>query len=81
SGPSVVMILEGENAVEVVRKMCGATDPSKAIPGSIRGDYGMSICQNIIHASDSVKTSEREVKIFFKDEEIMEYSLAAGPWI
>ena len=81
SGPSVVMILEGENTVEIVRKMCGATDPGKALPGTIRGDYGMRITHNIIHASDSLSASEREIKIFFREDEIIKYRLAAGPWI
>ncbi len=81
SGPSVLMILEGENAVEVVRNMCGATDPRKALPGTIRGDYGMRITQNIIHASDSISASESEIEIFFREEEIVDYRLAAEPWI
>ena len=81
SGPSVVMILEGDQAIEIVRQMCGTTDPLQADPGTIRGDYGMSIRQNIIHASDSVESAEREIDIFFKKEEIIDYKLAARPWI
>ena len=81
SGPSVVMILEGDQAVEIVRQMCGTTDPLQADPGTIRGDYGMSIRQNIIHASDSLESAEREIEIFFKKEEIIDYKLAARPWI
>ncbi len=81
SGPSVAMILEGENVIEVVRKMCGATDPMKAEPGTIRGDLGMRIRQNIIHASDSDRSSSREIEIFFKADEIVEYMLAARSWI
>lgn len=81
SGPSVVMVLEGENGIEVVRKMCGATDPMKAEPGTIRGDFGMRIRQNIIHASDSDRSSAREIGIFFSEDEIVEYKLAARSWI
>ncbi|MBN1619088.1 nucleoside-diphosphate kinase [candidate division WOR-3 bacterium] len=81
SGPSVAMILEGENVIEVVRKMCGATDPMKAEPGTIRGDLGMRIRQNIIHASDSDRSSSREIEIFFKADEIIEYKLATRSWI
>ncbi len=81
SGPSVVMILEGEKAVKMVRTMCGATDPGQALPGTVRGDYGMRIGQNIIHASDSAEASGREIRIFFKDDEIVEYRLASEPWV
>lgn len=81
SGPSVIMVLEGENVIEVVRKMCGATDPMKAEPGTIRGDFGMRIRQNIIHASDSESSAMREMGIFFDEKEIIEYSLATRSWI
>lgn len=81
SGPSVVMVLEGENVIEVVRMMCGATDPMKADSGTIRGDFGMRIRQNIIHASDSDRSASREIGIFFDEDEIIEYSLATRSWI
>jgi len=63
----VAAVLEGRAAVEVVRKMIGSTDPVKAEPGTIRGDYGMDITENIIHASDSVESFKREVKILFPE--------------
>lgn len=63
----VVMVLEARGAVEVVRKMIGATDPVRAEPGTIRGDYGLEITDNIIHASDSQESYEREYRIFFGD--------------
>ncbi|MBA7650685.1 Nucleoside diphosphate kinase [subsurface metagenome] len=81
SGPCVIMILEGEKAVDIMRLVCGPTDPSKAMPGTIRGDYGIRITQNVIHASDSLEAAEREIKLFFKEDEIIEYRLAAGAWI
>jgi len=63
----VAAVLEGRNAVEVVRKMIGSTDPVKAEPGTIRGDYALDITENIIHASDSKESFEREVKILFPE--------------
>jgi nucleoside-diphosphate kinase len=65
SGPSVAMVLEGDEAVEVVRAVNGATDGRKAAPGSIRGDYSMSNRENLVHGSDSVESAEREIAIFF----------------
>jgi len=65
SGSVVAMILEGENAIEVVRVMIGSTDSSKASPGSIRGDYGLGLTANVIHASDSVESFIKESKVIF----------------
>jgi nucleoside-diphosphate kinase len=79
-GPSIVMVLEGRYAISVVRKMAGATDPKDAAPGTIRGDYGLDVgdaIYNIIHASDSEETAEREIKLFFKEDELFEYCKAA----
>ncbi|MCQ6253937.1 nucleoside-diphosphate kinase [Methanocaldococcus sp.] len=70
SGRIVVMVIEGENAISVVRKMIGKTNPSEAEPGTIRGDFALSTPDNVIHASDSKKSAEREIKLFFKDDEI-----------
>ncbi|GAB2881393.1 nucleoside-diphosphate kinase [Streptomyces mayteni] len=65
SGPSVVMVVEGERVIEGLRVMAGPTDPIVASPGSIRGDYGTIVRENLIHASDSEESAERELKIFF----------------
>jgi nucleoside-diphosphate kinase len=65
SGPVVAAIIEGENAVSVVRAMCGATDPCQAVPGTIRGDFALSLDANIIHSSDSVESAKREIQNFF----------------
>nr|3VVU_A Chain A, Nucleoside diphosphate kinase [synthetic construct]3VVU_B Chain B, Nucleoside diphosphate kinase [synthetic construct] len=73
SGPVVAMVLEGKNVVEVVRKMIGATNPKEAAPGTIRGDFGMSVGKNVIHGSDSLESAEREISLFFKDEELVEW--------
>ncbi len=71
SGPIVAMIVEGEEAVSVVRIMIGQTDGRKAQPGTIRGDYSLDIMKNIVHASDSVESFEREYKVVFSDYEIV----------
>lgn len=77
--PVIVMVLEGKDAVEVVRSMTGATNCRKAAPGTIRGDFGLSGQENIVHASDSVENAKIEVNRFFKPEEIFDYSLLVRP--
>ncbi|MCG2888531.1 MAG: nucleoside-diphosphate kinase [Sulfolobales archaeon] len=71
SGPVVAMVIEADEAVSVVRKMIGATDPKEALPGTIRGDYALSKAENVIHASDSPEKASREISIFFKENEII----------
>ena len=66
---SVVMVIQGEEAIHAVRKMVGATDPAEAEVGTIRGDFGSSITQNVVHAADNKKNTIREMEIFFKDYE------------
>ncbi len=70
STPIIAAIFEGEGAVEVIRKLMGATDPAKAETGTIRGDFGWDIERNVIHGSDSVETAEEEIKLFFSENEI-----------
>lgn len=65
SGPSVALVVEGERVIEGVRALAGPTDPIQATPGSIRGDFGTIVRENLIHASDSEESAEREMKIFF----------------
>jgi nucleoside-diphosphate kinase len=67
SGPAVALVLEGDEAVEVVRALNGATDGRKAAPGSIRGDFSLSNRENLVHGSDSIESAEREIGIFFPD--------------
>jgi nucleoside-diphosphate kinase len=67
SGPMLAMILEGDEAVEVVRALNGATDGRKAAPGTIRGDLSLSNRENLVHGSDSPESAEREIKIWFPD--------------
>jgi nucleoside-diphosphate kinase len=64
-GPSVALIVEGERVVEGVRALAGPTDPIAAAPGTVRGDYGTVVRENLIHASDSEESAQREIKIFF----------------
>jgi nucleoside-diphosphate kinase len=65
SGPVLIARLEGENAIDVWRTLMGPTDPASAPPGTIRGDFGLVITENIVHGSDSPESAERELKLFF----------------
>ena len=66
-GPLVAIVAEGERAIEAFRALAGTTDPVKAAPGTIRGDYALQVSQNIVHGSDSPESAEREIKIFFPE--------------
>jgi len=74
SGPSVSMVIEGKNAIAVMRSINGATNPVNAATGSIRGDLALDTGRNVVHASDSPESAAREISIHFKDTEISEYS-------
>ncbi|MCK4283112.1 MAG: nucleoside-diphosphate kinase [Candidatus Brocadiae bacterium] len=81
SGPVVAMVLEGKNAVSVVRKMMGETFGCDSAPGTIRGDLALSNRFNLIHGSDTVETAEREVRAFFSEDELVRYDEDATRWI
>ena len=81
SAPVVVMLVEGPQAITVMRAMMGTTNSSVAAPGTIRGDYGLSNRHNLIHGSDSPESAAREIALFFKPEEIFSYRRATEPWI
>ncbi len=81
SAPVVAMVVEGKNAVKVVRKLVGATNPSEAEPGTIRGDFGLDLGRNVVHASDSPASAEREIKLFFREEEILDYGRESDVWV
>lgn len=81
SSPVVAMCWEGKNVVAMAREMMGATNPANANPGSIRGAYGMDISRNIIHGSDSVTSAEREINLYFKQAELLEYKKAGEEWL
>jgi nucleoside-diphosphate kinase len=67
SGPVVAMVVAGESAVKLMRKMIGALVPEKALPGTIRGDFTVSTCENLIHGSDSLETAESEIALWFPE--------------
>jgi nucleoside-diphosphate kinase len=73
-GPVFLMVWEGHNVVSIVRKVIGATNPQEAAPGTIRGDYGIDIGRNVIHASDSPESAAREISIHFKSQDLTIYT-------
>jgi nucleoside-diphosphate kinase len=81
SGPVVVAVVRGKNVIETVRTMVGATNPVKAAPGTIRGDFGLEIGRNLIHASDSPESGEREAGIFFASNELVAMERSVDRWI
>jgi nucleoside-diphosphate kinase len=81
SAPSVALVIEGDEAVAVVRKMMGKTNAAEAEPGTIRGDFGITIGRNLIHGSDSVATAKREIGLFFKPEELLDYARVDETWL
>lgn len=81
SGPAVAMVWEGEGAIGVVRSLMGATDPRAAAPGTIRGDLALSIGMNVVHGSDSPESAAREIALFFRPEELVDYRRDADRWL
>lgn len=81
SGPIIAAVLEGRNAIDVVRQTMGATDPAKAAPGTVRGDLALDIGRNLIHGSDSPESADREIPIFFRPEDLVAYRRDVDPWI
>ncbi len=81
SSPIVALVVEGKGAVEVVRRLVGETDPLKAAPGTIRGDFGLDIGHNLVHGSDSAEAAEREIGLFFSAGEVLDYPRELEPWI
>ncbi len=74
SGPVVLLVLEGEKAVELVRHMNGATNPKNALPGTIRFDFAPNTGENIVHSSDSPESAAREIEFWFKGQNLVEYT-------
>jgi len=74
SGPSVSMVIKGKNAVVIMRAVNGATNPVEALPGTIRGDFAVETGRNVVHASDSPESAQREIAIHFKESEVTSYS-------
>lgn len=81
SAPVVVMVIAGPSAIEVVRKMMGATDSRQADPGTIRGDWGLSKQANLVHGSDSPQTAATEIALFFRPDELLNYDRADQKWV
>ena len=81
SSPVVVIALQGKDVINISRKMMGATFGSKAEPGTIRGDYGVSNSFNLIHGSDSPESAARELKLFFKPDELLDWQPASQGWV
>ena len=81
SSPIVAMVLQGPNAVELVRNTMGVTKPMEATPGTIRGDLGLDIGRNLIHGSDSPENATGEIALFFESDEICRYDRTIDPWI
>lgn len=74
SGPILAMVIEGPEAISVVRRLIGETSSFNAESGTIRGDFGINVTKNVVHASDSIKNAENEILFFFKEHEILRYA-------
>ena len=81
AGPVIVFAFEGDDVIAVSRKLIGKTFCSKAEPGTIRGDFGHSNQYNLVHGSDSPESAERELALFFGDDELFQYDLPCGNWL
>ena len=80
-GPVVVGVLQGNEAITVVRTMLGATNGTAAAPGTVRGDFSISKQNNLIHGSDSPESADREIALWFKKEELVDYTIAGHEWV
>lgn len=81
SAPVVAMVWEGDGVVAAARKIIGATNPLNAEPGTIRGDFGANIGRNLIHGSDAIETAQREIALWFKDEELVSWQPTIQSWV
>ncbi len=81
SGPVVAMVWEGKGVIAAIRTLMGKTNPAEALPGTIRGDFAVVMDMNIIHGSDSPASAQREISLFFKENEILDYRRDADQWI
>lgn len=81
SSPIIAIVFQGRNAVEIIRQVMGETDPAKACSGTIRGDFGIDIGHNLVHGSDSLKNASKEIELFFKTEEILNYDRELDKWL
>ena len=81
SGPVLIAVLEGTNAIRVVRATVGGTNPAEAAPGTIRADFALEIGRNLVHASDSEENAQKEIKLYFKDAELYTVNRETDKWI
>ena len=81
SGPVFAMVWEGEGVIQTARDMMGTTNPQEASPGTIRGDFGITVGKNVIHGSDSSESAEREIGLFFNKDDILSYTKQDSEWI
>ncbi|WP_438432352.1 nucleoside-diphosphate kinase [Gorillibacterium sp. sgz500922] len=81
SGPVFAMVWEGDRVIPLCRSMMGKTDALEAAPGTIRGDFAVHMNFNLIHGSDSAESAAREIKLFFKDDELLEYDKVLSVWV
>jgi nucleoside-diphosphate kinase len=81
SGPVVVAVIEGPDAIDTVRKTMGATNPAQADPGTIRADFGLEIGRNLVHGSDGTDTAAYEIPLYFTEAEVLSYERAVDAWL
>lgn len=81
SGPVVIAVIEGQDAIDITRRTMGATNPADAAPGTIRADFGLEIGRNLVHGSDGPDTAAYEIPLFFEENEILSYRRAIDDWI
>lgn len=81
SGPVFAMVWEGEEVIATARQMMGATKPQDAAPGTIRGDFGVTVGKNVIHGSDSPESAEREINLFFNEDQLVDYKKENLAWV
>jgi nucleoside-diphosphate kinase len=81
SGPTVALVLEGREAVAVCRNLMGMTDGAKSAPGTIRGDFGLSVQNNLVHGSDSPENAAIEIALWFKPEELVSFTTTDAAWV
>ena len=81
SAPTVALVIEGESAISVVRTTIGATNPTEAAPGTIRGDFGTVITENLVHGSDSPENAAAEIALWFRPEELVAFTPTDANWV
>ena len=81
SSPVIALAIEGDNAIEIVRTLMGTTNPQNAAPGTIRGDFGINLTKNLVHGSDSPASAEREIGLFFDENQLHDYEMTVKDWL